>query len=121
MRTCVRDFAGSTRTQFRRALRSGDPVLVLTIAAELERVQLEEAFAIVLVLADANDARYEKAASRLMARAANDHSITRARTVATSSRTALSRRSGAVSASSGTRRAWSSVPGRNARWPRYWP
>ena len=63
---------GSTRTQFRRALRSGDPVLVLTIAAELERIQAADAFAIVLVLADANDARYEKAASRLVARAANE-------------------------------------------------
>jgi hypothetical protein len=63
---------GSTRTQFRRALRSGDPVLVLTVAAELERIQLAEAFAIVLVLADANDARYEKAAARLVSRAANE-------------------------------------------------
>jgi hypothetical protein len=63
---------GSTRTQFRRALRSGDPVLVLTVAAELERIQLGEAFAIVLVLADATDPRYEKAAARLVSRAANE-------------------------------------------------
>ena len=67
---------GSTRTQFRRALRSGDPVLVLTTAAALEQVQLAEAFAIVLVLADANDARYEKAAARLVSRAANEHGRT---------------------------------------------
>lgn len=60
------------RTQFRRALRSGDPVLVLTTAAALEQLQLAEAFAIVLVLADANDARYEKAAARLVMRAANE-------------------------------------------------
>jgi hypothetical protein len=60
------------RTQFRRALRSGDPVLVLTTAAALEQVQLGEAFAIVLVLADANDARYEKAAARLVSRAVNE-------------------------------------------------
>jgi hypothetical protein len=63
---------GSTRTQFRRALRAGDPVLGLTTAAALERIHLSEAFAIVLVLADANDARYEKAAARLVTRAANE-------------------------------------------------
>jgi hypothetical protein len=61
---------GSARTQFRRALRSGDPMLVLSTAAELERVQLVEAFAIVLVLADTHGARHEKAAARLVARGA---------------------------------------------------
>jgi hypothetical protein len=63
---------GSTRTQFRRALRSGDPVLVLTTAADVERLKLAEAFAVVLVLADAGDARYERAAARLVSRAANE-------------------------------------------------
>ncbi len=55
---------GSPHARFRRALATGNPTLVLAAAAELSRVDLADALAIVLVLLDGRSPRYERAAVR---------------------------------------------------------
>ncbi len=55
---------GSSHARFRRALETGNPTLVLAAAAELRRVDLADALAIVLVLLDGRSPRYERAAVR---------------------------------------------------------
>lgn len=55
---------GSPHARFRRALLTGNPTLVLAAAAELPRVDLADALAILLVLLDGRSPRYDRAAVR---------------------------------------------------------
>ena len=55
---------GSPHARFRRALVTGNPTLVLAAAAELPRVDLGDALAILLVLLDGRSPRYDRAAVR---------------------------------------------------------
>jgi hypothetical protein len=55
---------GSAHARFRRALATGNPTIVLAAAAELPRVELGDALAICLVLADGASSRYDRAAVR---------------------------------------------------------
>ncbi len=63
---------GSARARFRRAVRSGDALLVLTTAHDMGRLSVPEAFAVVLVLAGGDDPLGARAAQRLAERAAGE-------------------------------------------------
>jgi hypothetical protein len=67
---CSMTEQGSARARFRRALRGGDPLLVVTAAHDVGRLSVPEAFAVVLVLAAGRDRRGRRAARRLADRAA---------------------------------------------------
>ena len=69
---------GSARARFRRAVRSGDALLVLTTAHDVGRLSVPEAFAVVLVLAAGRDPRGRRAARRLADRAAAEQAAVRA-------------------------------------------
>jgi len=69
---------GSARARFRRALRSGDALLVVTTAHDVGRLSVPEAFAVVLVLAAGRDPRGRRAARRLADRAAAEQAAVRA-------------------------------------------
>jgi hypothetical protein len=69
---CSMTEQGSARARFRRAVRSGDALLALTAAHDVGRLSVPEAFAVVLVLAGANDRRGARAAHRLAERAAEE-------------------------------------------------
>jgi hypothetical protein len=58
---------GSPVTRLRRAIRSGDLLLVRSAAAE-SRVDLEDAFAILLLIAEKETDRYQPAAVRWLGR-----------------------------------------------------
>jgi len=58
----------SAHTRFRRALRSGDVVLIRTAAAELHHVDLADALAVCRALHAADDPAYERAAVRFIGR-----------------------------------------------------
>ena len=58
---------GSAHTRFRRAVASGSPTLALAAAAELPRLGLEDALALVLVLT-ADPVRFDRATARWVAR-----------------------------------------------------
>src|SRR6476646_4672852 len=60
---------GSPYARFRRALATGNLQLVHAAALELPRVDLEDALRICLLMSTADDARYERAAVRWLARA----------------------------------------------------
>ncbi len=59
---------GSPYFRFRRALATRNPLLIRSAAAELPRIDLADALAICLALADADDDAYGRAAARLQAR-----------------------------------------------------
>jgi hypothetical protein len=59
---------GSPYSRFKRALASGNPLLIRSTAAELPRIELADALAICLALADADDEAYSRAAARFAAR-----------------------------------------------------
>ncbi|HLI61160.1 MAG TPA: hypothetical protein VKV21_15975 [Solirubrobacteraceae bacterium] len=59
---------GSPYARFRRALETGNELLVLTAARELPRVALDDALRICLVLRDGDPGRYERAAVRWLGR-----------------------------------------------------
>jgi hypothetical protein len=59
---------GSAFTRFRRALDRGSVTEALAAAGELQFVGLPEALELTLLLADGEDARYERAALRWHAR-----------------------------------------------------
>ena len=63
---------GSPVTRLRRAIRSGDLLLIRTTAAEA-RVDLEDAFAILLLIARKEPERYEPAALRWLGRFCAEH------------------------------------------------
>jgi hypothetical protein len=59
---------GSPYARFRRALETGNELLVLGAARELPQVALEDALRICLVLRDGDAARYDRAAVRWLGR-----------------------------------------------------
>jgi hypothetical protein len=59
---------GSPYARFRRALETGNELLVLAAARELPRVGLEDALRICLILRDGDPDRYERAAVRWLGR-----------------------------------------------------
>lgn len=59
---------GSPYTHFRHALRKGNLHLIRAAAAELPQVNLADALAICLVMSDQDDQRYDRAATRWLAR-----------------------------------------------------
>src|SRR4051795_6414802 len=63
---------GSVHARFRRALATGNPLLVRAAAAELPSVSLADALSICLVLLRAEPARYGRAAARFHARLVQD-------------------------------------------------
>ena len=59
---------GHPHARFERALRTGNPTLVRAAAAELGRVELDDALRVCNVLAAAEPERYEAAAVRRLGR-----------------------------------------------------
>ena len=59
---------GSAYVRFRRALETGNELLVLATARELPRVPLEDALRICLLLRGGDPDRYERAAMRWLGR-----------------------------------------------------
>jgi hypothetical protein len=59
---------GSPYTRFRRALSSGNELLVLATARELPTIALDDALQICLVLRNGDPARFERAAVRWLGR-----------------------------------------------------
>ena len=59
---------GSAYARFRRALNTGNQVLILTAAKELPQIDLDDALRICLILRDGNPDRYERAAVRWLGR-----------------------------------------------------
>ena len=59
---------GSPYARFRRALETGNQLLVFAAAKELPQVGLEDALRICLVLRDGDPGRYERAAVRWLGR-----------------------------------------------------
>jgi hypothetical protein len=59
---------GSTYSRFQRALTTGNLQLIEAAAAELPRVSLEDALAILIVPAPRGDPRFERAAARWVGR-----------------------------------------------------
>jgi hypothetical protein len=59
---------GSPYARFRRALETGNELLVLTTARELPQIALDDALRICLVLRDGDPRRYERAAVRWLGR-----------------------------------------------------
>ena len=59
---------GSAYARFRRALDTGNELLVLTAARELPQVALDDALRICLVLRDGDRRRYDRAAVRWLGR-----------------------------------------------------
>src|SRR4029079_8173755 len=66
---CSMTSQGSTRAQLRRALKSGNPQLVMTLAHDVDSISVPEAWAIFLLLAKHQDPRRQRAARRLAERA----------------------------------------------------
>ena len=67
MRTCVR-VASDAYMRFRRALATSDLAVIEAAAGELPRVGLDDALAILAVMAQARDPRFERAAVRWLGR-----------------------------------------------------
>ena len=59
---------GSAYRRFRRALETGNELLVLTAARELPQIALDDALRICLVLRDGERERYDRAAVRWLGR-----------------------------------------------------
>ncbi len=59
---------GSPYSRFRRALATGNEMLVLGAARELPQIALDDALRICLVLRDGDPARYDRAAVRWLGR-----------------------------------------------------
>jgi hypothetical protein len=59
---------GSPYSRFRRALDTGNELLVLTTAQELPQIALDDALRICLVLRDGDRDRYDRAAVRWLGR-----------------------------------------------------
>jgi HEAT repeat protein len=69
MRTCVRmTSSGSPYARFQRALATGNLNVIRAAAAELPRIGIAEAAAILLVILRAEPAQYERAAVRWLGR-----------------------------------------------------
>lgn len=59
---------GSAYARFRRALETGNELLVIAAAKELPQVALDDALRVVLVFRDGDSNRYERAAVRWLGR-----------------------------------------------------
>jgi hypothetical protein len=59
---------GSPYARFRRALETGNELLVLGAARELPQIALDDALRICLILRDGDRSRYERAAVRWLGR-----------------------------------------------------
>lgn len=59
---------GSAYSRFRRALRTGNLTVVQSAALELPTVDLADALAILLLMSTADDERFDRAATRWLAR-----------------------------------------------------
>src|SRR3954452_3263638 len=69
MRTCVRMTSdGSPYARFQRALRIGRLSMVRAAAAELPRIDLDDALSICLLISEQDGERFERAAVRWLAR-----------------------------------------------------
>lgn len=66
---------GSPYARFRRALLTKNLALIDAAAAELGRVDLEDALRILVVMAEKGDQRYGRAAARWAARAATERRL----------------------------------------------
>jgi hypothetical protein len=60
--------AGTPQGRLRRALASGDPLLAITAAAEVERLVLDDAIALAVLLIRTGDRRGSRAAARAVGR-----------------------------------------------------
>jgi hypothetical protein len=60
--------AGSSYSRFQRALATGNLNLIRAAAAELPRVDLDDALAVCMAIRDAEPERFERAALRWLAR-----------------------------------------------------
>jgi hypothetical protein len=67
-RSLPRYVAGLSHSRFQRALTTGNLQLIETAASELPKVSLEDALAILIVLAQRGDPRFERAAARWVGR-----------------------------------------------------
>jgi hypothetical protein len=67
---------GSAHARFRRAILTGNPMLVDAAARELSHISLEDALRILLVFAEAGDRRFDRAAARLAARVTSERRLT---------------------------------------------
>jgi hypothetical protein len=69
-RECERSVTsqGSAHSRFRRALTTGNPVLIRSAARELPRIDLPDALAVCVALAAAGDEGFSRAAARFQAR-----------------------------------------------------
>ena len=87
---------GSAYARFRRALETGNELLVLSTARELPQIALDDALRICLVLRDGDPKRYERAAVRWLGRFALEASAVTIRDLrsAASALDALPSRSG---------------------------
>jgi hypothetical protein len=70
--------AGSSYSRFQRALATGNLHLIRAAAAELPRVDLDDALAVCMAIRDAEPGRFERAALRWLAR----YAVERAASVA---------------------------------------
>lgn len=68
MGTCVRDCTGAPLTRFRRAIESRSILLAELAAREDGRLPLQHAVALVALYARLDDAKFERAAIRWLAR-----------------------------------------------------
>jgi hypothetical protein len=59
---------GSPYARFQRSLQTRNLSVVLTAAAELEQVQLDDALEILILMAAENDPRFDRAAARWVGR-----------------------------------------------------
>jgi hypothetical protein len=75
MRTHVRDDAGSPLTRLRRALGGGDLLAARAAAADLRHVDLDEAAALLVLIASEDRAKLDAAAVRFLGRACLERSF----------------------------------------------
>jgi hypothetical protein len=66
---------GSPRTRFRRALATGNVLLIEAAARELPTLQLTDALAVLEAFAAADDPRYGRAAARFAARLTRERDL----------------------------------------------
>jgi hypothetical protein len=59
---------GSPQGRLRRALAIGDPLIAITAAADVERLLLDDAFALAVLLLRGSDTRGSRAAARAVGR-----------------------------------------------------
>lgn len=67
--------AGSTYTEFQRALTTKNLTLVESAARALPRLSLEDALSILLLMAEQNDGRYHRAAAKWAGRLIAEHQL----------------------------------------------